>query len=94
MKSLANFVNENINNYDIDKIIDKIKITLDKYQSTEEYDEKGQFDLHFKNSKDPVGIYTYKNELFVLTGDGFDKEIEKFDANTIVEIYKQVCKKK
>ena len=49
-------------------------------------------ELKFEGDEDPVGIYTYEDELFVLTGDGWDLHIGKFDEETINEIYNQVCK--
>lgn len=70
----------------------KIKEKLKVYQETNEYKNKLQFDLKFENDDDPVGIYTYEDELFVLTGDGWDLHIDKFDEETINEIYNQVCK--
>lgn len=72
----------------ITKITEKLKV----YQETDEYENKGQFDLKFEGDEDPVGIYTYENELFVLTGDGWDSHIDNFDVETINEIYNQVCK--
>ena len=45
-----------------DKIIE-IKKKLKVYQETDEYKIKCQFDLKFKNDDDPVGIYTYEDEL-------------------------------
>ena len=47
----------------------KIKEKLKVYQETDEYKNKLQFDLKFENDDDPVGIYTYEDELFVLTGE-------------------------
>jgi hypothetical protein len=70
----------------------KIKEKLKVYQETDEYKNKLQFDLKFENYDDPVGIYTYEDELFVLTGDGWDSHIDNFDEETINEIYNQVCK--
>lgn len=70
----------------------KIKEKLKVYQETDEYENKGQFDLKFEGGNDPVGIYTYEDELFVLTGDGWDLHIDKFDEKIINEIYNQVCK--
>ena len=75
----------------IDKIT-KITERLKVYQETDEYENKGQFDLKFEGDEAPVGIYTYENELFVLTGDGCDSHIDNFDVETINEIYNQVCK--
>lgn len=73
--------------------INEIKDTLKRYQTTPEYKKKGQFDLHFQGNDDhPIGIYEWKDNLFVLTSYGLDKPIEKFDMETINEIYKQVCK--
>ena len=73
--------------------INEIKDTIKRYQTTPEYKKKGQFDLHFQGNDDhPIGIYEYKNGLFVLTADGYDKSIEDFNQNVIDEIYKQVCK--
>jgi hypothetical protein len=73
--------------------INKIKEVLKKYQTTSEYKKKGQFDLKFKGDDDPVGIYEFEDDIFVLTADGWDMHISKFDSDTITEIYKQVCKK-
>jgi hypothetical protein len=70
----------------------KIKEKLKVYQETDEYKNKLQFDLKFENYDDPVGIYTYEDELFVLTGDGWDSHIDNFDVETVNEIYNQVCK--
>ena len=75
----------------VDKIT-KIKEKLKVYQETDEYENKGQFDLKFENDDDPVGIYTYDDEPFVLTGDGWDLHIDRFDEETINEIYNQVWK--
>ena len=72
--------------------IDQIKETLRKFQTTPEYKKKGQFDLDFQGDDCPTGIYEWKDNLFVLTSYGLDKPIEKFDTETINEIYKQVCK--
>lgn len=95
IKTFEQFSNRNyLNAISDEEKINSIKIILGKYQETPEYDEKGQFDLHFQGIKEPVGIYMYEDELFVLTGDGLDKEIDQFDAKTLAEIYKQVCKKK
>lgn len=73
--------------------INKIKEVLKKYQTTSEYEDKGQFDLNFNGDDCPIGIYEFENDLFVLTSDGWDRHISKFDSDTITEIYKQVCKK-
>ena len=71
----------------------EIKATLKKYQTTPEYKEKRQFDLCFQGNGDyPIGIYEYKNSLFILTAYGYDKPIEGFSQDVIDEIYKQVCK--
>lgn len=70
----------------------KIKEKLKVYQKTDEYKRKLQFDLKFENDDDPVGIYTFEDELFVLTGDGWDSHIDNFDVETVNEIYNQVCK--
>ena len=73
--------------------IKEIKATLKKYQTTPEYKEKRQFDLCFQGNGDyPIGIYEYKNNLFILTADGYDKPIECFNQDVIDEIYKQVRK--
>ena len=72
--------------------IDAIKSKLKVYQNTDEYKKKLQFDLKFENDDDPVGIYTFEDELFVLTSDGWDSHIDNFDVETINEIYNQVCK--
>ena len=73
--------------------INEIKDTIKRYQTTPEYKEKGQFDLYFQGNDDhPIGIYEYKNDLFILTADGYDKPIEDFNQDVIDEIYKQVCK--
>ena len=72
--------------------INEIKDTLKKYQTTPEY-KKRQFDLYFQGNDDyPIGIYEYKNSLFILTANGYDKSIENFGQDIIDEIYKQVCK--
>lgn len=72
--------------------IKEIKAVLKKYQTTPEY-KKRQFDLCFQGNDDYlVGIYEYKNGLFILTADGYDKSIEGFSQDVIDEIYKQVCK--
>lgn len=94
IKTFEQFSNGNyLNAISDEEKINRIKVALDKYQETPEYDEKGQFDLQFQGIKEPVGIYMYEDELFVLTGDGLDKEIDRFDSKTLTEIYKQVCKK-
>ena len=94
IKTFEQFSNGNyLNAISDEEKINRIKAALGKYQETPEYDEKGQFDLQFQDIKYPVGIYMYEDELFVLTGDGLDKEIDRFDAKTLAEIYKQVCKK-
>ena len=73
--------------------INEIKDTLKKYQTTLEYKKKRQFDLYFQGNDDyPIGIYEYKNGLFILTANGYDKSIEGFSQDVIEEIYKQVCK--
>ena len=73
--------------------INEIKDTLKKYQTTSEYKKKRQFDLYFQGNNDyPIGIYEYKNGLFILTAEGYDKPIENFSQDIIDEIYKQVCK--
>ena len=73
--------------------IKEIKATLKKYQTTSEYKKKMQFDLCFQGNGDyPIGIYEYKNSLFILTADGYDKPIEGFSQDVIDEIYIQVCK--
>ena len=73
--------------------IKEIKAVLKKYQTTSEYKEKRQFDLCFQGNGDyPIGIYEYKNNLFILTAYGYDKPIEGFSQDVIDEIYKQVCK--
>lgn len=73
--------------------IKEIKATLKKYQTTSEYKKKMQFDLYFQGNGDyPIGIYEYKNSLFILTADGYDKPIEGFNQDVIDEIYKQVRK--
>lgn len=72
--------------------INEIKDTLKRYQTTPEYKKKGQFDLHIQGDDNPVGIYEYYGDLFVLTADGYDKPIEDFNQDVIDEIYKQVCK--
>ena len=73
--------------------IKEIKAVLKKYQTTPEYKKKGQFDLCFQGTDDyPIGIYEYKNGLFILTAYGYDKPIEDFSQDVIDEIYKQVCK--
>lgn len=73
--------------------IKEIKAVLKKYQATPEYKKKRQFDLCFQgNGGHPIGIYEYKNNLFILTADGYDKPIEGFSQDVIDEIYKQVCK--
>ena len=73
--------------------INEIKDTLKKYQTTPEYKKKRQFDLYFQGNYDfPIGIYEYKNGLFILTANGYDKPIENFGQDIIDEIYKQVCK--
>ena len=73
--------------------IKEIKSVLKKYQTTPEYKKKRQFDLYFQGNGDyPIGIYEYKNSLFILTADGYDKPIEGFSQDIIDEIYKQVCK--
>lgn len=73
--------------------IKEIKAVLKKYQTTPEYKKKRQFDLYFQENGDyPIGIYEYKNNLFILTADGYDKPIEGFSQDVIDEIYKQVCK--
>ena len=73
--------------------IKEIKAALKKYQATSEYKKKRQFDLCFQGNDDyPIGIYEYKNGLFILTADGYDKPIEGFSQDVIDEIYKQVCK--
>ena len=73
--------------------INEIKDTLKKYQITLEYKKKRQFDLCFQGNDDyPIGIYEYKNGLFILTANGYDKPIENFSQDIIDEIYKQVCK--
>ena len=73
--------------------IKEIKAVLKKYQTTSEYKKKRQFDLCFQENGDyPIGIYEYKNNLFILTADGYDKPIECFNQDVIDEIYKQVCK--
>ena len=73
--------------------IKEIKAVLKKYQTTSEYKKKRQFDLCFQGNGDyPIGIYEYKNSLFILTAYGYDKPIEGFSQDVIDEIYKQVCK--
>ena len=73
--------------------IKEIKAVLKKYQTTSEYKKKRQFDLCFQENGDyPIGIYEYKNGLFILTAYGYDKPIECFNQDVIDEIYKQVCK--
>ena len=73
--------------------IKEIKAALKKYQTTLEYKNKKQCDLYFQGNGDyPIGIYEHKNNLFVLTADGYDKPIEGFSQDVIDEIYKQVCK--
>ena len=73
--------------------IKEIKAVLKKYQTTSEYKKKRQFDLCFQGNGDyPIGIYEYKNSLFILTADGYDKPIEGFSQDVIDEIYKQVRK--
>ena len=73
--------------------IKEIKAVLKKYQTTSEYKKKRQFDLCFQGNGDyPIGIYEYKNNLFILTADGYDKPIEGFSQDVIDEIYKQVRK--
>ena len=73
--------------------INEIKDTLKKYQTTPEYKKKRQFDLYFQGNYDyPIGIYKYKNGLFILTANGYDKSIENFSQDIIDEIYKQVCR--
>ena len=73
--------------------IKEIKAVLKKYQTTSEYKNKKQFDLYFQGNGDyPIGIYGHKNNLFILTADGYDKPIEGFSQDIIDEIYKQVCK--
>lgn len=73
--------------------IKEIKSVLKKYQATPEYKKKRQFDLCFQGNGDyPIGIYEYKNNLFILTAYGYDKPIEGFSQDVIDEIYKQVCK--
>ena len=73
--------------------IKEIKAVLKKYQTTSEYKKKRQFDLCFQENGDyPIGIYEYKNNLFILTADGYDKPIECFNQDVIDEIYKQVRK--
>ena len=71
--------------------IDKIKEALKKYQATPEYKKAGFFGLIFQGDDCPIGIYEWRDKLFVLTSYGLDKPIEKFDEGTINEIYKQVC---
>lgn len=59
--------------------INEIKDTLKKYQTTPEYKKKRQFDLYFQGNYDcPIGIYEYKNGLFILTANGYDKPYRKF----------------
>ena len=73
--------------------IKEIKAVLKKYQTTSEYKKKRQFDLCFQGNGDyPIGIYEYKNGLFILTAYGYDKPIEGFSQDVIDEIYKQVRK--
>ena len=73
--------------------INEIKDTLKKYQATSEYKKKRQFDLYLQGNDDyPIGIFEYKNGLFILTAHGYDKSIENFSQDIINEIYKQVCK--
>ena len=73
--------------------IKEIKSVLKKYQTTPEQKKKRQFDLCFQENGDyPIGIYEYKNSLFILTAYGYDKPIEGFSQDVIDEIYKQVCK--
>ena len=73
--------------------IKEIKAVLKKYQTTSEYKKKRQFDLCFQGNGDyPIGSYEYKNSLFILTADGYDKPIEGFSQDVIDEIYKQVRK--
>ena len=88
MKTIAERINENAN-YDLDKL----KEVLKQYQKTSDYKKKGQFDLKFQGDDCPIGIYEYDDDLFVITADGLDKHINRFDSKTIGEIYKQVCKK-
>ena len=73
--------------------IKEIKAVLKKYQTTSEYKKKRQFDLCFQEIGDyPIGIYEYKNGLFILTAYGYDKPIEGFSQDVIDEMYKQACK--
>ena len=74
------------------KKINLIKSTLKQYQKSPEYKSKGQFDLDFNGETDPIGVYEFENNVFVITADGMDRPIRKFDSETIDEIYKQVCK--